>query len=103
MYFFPHEELNGTKILLQRFISNLSELHYLRIINIIIRPFQVGAYTKAIDDVTPHEVAEWVQWAKDILSQGIQKCEDEQEPRKVVVYYEKRGPDIHLVNIHQSR
>ena len=60
-------------------------------------------YGQLINDVTWQEVTEWVQWAKDILSQGIQNSEDDQEPRKVIVYYETRKPAIHLVNIHHKR
>ena len=104
LYVFPPmKALNGTKILLQKAISSLSEIRYLRIINIIIRPYQRGTFSQPINDVTLHEVTEWVQWSKDILSQGIQKCEDDQEPRKVVVHHEKRRSDIHLVNVHKSR
>jgi len=98
-----HEAFNGTKILLQKVISSLSELRYLRIINIIIRPYRYVPYGQLINDVTWQEVTEWVQWAKDILSQGIQNSEDDQEPRKVIVYYETRKPAIHLVNIHHKR
>jgi len=97
-----HEALDKTKFLLfQKYISDLSELRHLCTINIIIRPFQEGAYTKPID-VTLHEVAEWLQWAKGILSQGAQNSEDDR-PRKVVVHYERRSPVTHLVNLHENQ
>jgi hypothetical protein len=53
-----------------------------------------------------HEVAEWLQWAKGILSQGAQNSEDDQGPKKVVVHYGRRSPVsavTHLVNLHESQ
>ncbi|KIM36193.1 hypothetical protein M413DRAFT_31946 [Hebeloma cylindrosporum] len=83
------------------FVSDISELHHLRIINILTHPYQHGyTYDTLAVSVTLQEVRQWVQWAKGILSRRAQDAEDDQAPRKVVVHYEKKAPDTHLVDVH---
>ena len=48
-----------------------------------------------------HDIAEWLQLAKGILSQCAQNSEDNQGLRKVVLSSEGRFPETHLVNVHK--
>ena len=88
----PRAAVNETEpFLLQECVSDLSKLRHLRTINII---FYITSYDSGGE--------EWLQWAKEILSQCSPNSEDKR-PRKVVLYYEGREPDTHVVNHHKSR
>ena len=70
--------------LLQEYVSALSKLRHLHVINIIaIRRF-----------ITNQKVAEWLQWANENLFQYPKNLEDDQGPRSVVLYYEEGEPEI---------
>ncbi|KIM40027.1 hypothetical protein M413DRAFT_446918 [Hebeloma cylindrosporum] len=85
------------------FMSGISALGHLRIINILTNPYRFGKWYDVTEPaVAVHEVREWVQWAKEILSRRAQDSEDDRGPRKVVVHYEKRAPDTHLVDFHKN-
>ena len=89
----PHAAVNeAKKFLLQQDISDLSQLRHLRIINIIITLY-----------ATSHDLAEWLQCTKGILSRYAPNSEDSQGPRKVVLYSAGRSPETHLVEVHKSQ
>jgi len=79
-----HAVVNETEVfLLQEYVSGLSKLRHLHIINIIaIRHF-----------VPNQKVTEWLQWANETFFQYPQNLEDNQGPRRVVLYYEGRDPE----------
>jgi hypothetical protein len=46
---------------------------------------------------SPADIAEWLGWAKRILSRVAQTSEDNQDRKKVVVYLDE-GPETHFVD-----
>ena len=86
----PHAAVNEAQaFLLQEYLSDFSQLRHLRIINII--------FMTSYD----WDGEGWLQWAKENLSPCSPNSEDKR-PRKVVLYYEGREPDTHVVNPHKS-
>jgi hypothetical protein len=75
---------------LQEDIQDLSMLRHLNTINIrVLNPKQAYSRHSA-------ELAEWLGWAKKILSRGVPNSEDHQEPKKVIIYFEG-VPQTHFV------